>query len=346
MAKTYKVEASPVTEQAARDIKQLNKAKGYDALFLSKTITVKDNLLSAAEKKLLPKVNTTKNTKLDYTNLSVYYNSQRKMPFYSAYNINLSLNTKAKRAAKFLPDPRVSADVQLDYKPFYNLIKGNKKDFDIGHMAACNEMAWGKDGQLKSLQTFFFTNTCPQAADLNEKLWNQMEQKLVTAHKGEEEGKLCVFTGPILGDADPYYTYDPTFQLALRFFKVIVFEFKDKLYSTALVMSHIELVKNLGLIIEPQKGLERLVSPVTPIDDFPYKGIFQVNLSLIKELTGFNFAWKGVSAIKVPVKYNALKTIDKKETPDIAARSINTSFEIAPAPVVDKKNPLGFVLVV
>ena len=334
--KVYPVKSKPVVVKEARSIAALNKAKGYDPLFINKTIAVKDDVLSASHKKLLPVINQKAKGRLDYTNLSVYYNTKRRVPFYSVYNIDLKLKSQGKRT-QFKEDPRFDATQQLSYDYFYNLIAHSDKDFDIGHMGGCDELAWGTNGQLKAVQTFFFPNTCPQAADLNQELWNHMERSLVTAHGDEALSKLCVFTGPVLKTTDPYYVHENTFQIPLRFFKVIVFPYNKKLYCTAMMMSHVELITNLGLIEEKEKLVERMVTPVTPLDDFPYKGIFQVSMKLLKQQTGFNFKWKGVTPIKVEESTTKLKRIDVTETPS-AARRGEAFFPVNP------NNPLGFVL--
>lgn len=322
----------------------LNNATGFSPTFITGAIPVTDDLLSPAQKSMLPLVNQKQRGKLDYTNLSVYYHTGRKVPFYSAYNINLACKGKSKRAAKFKPDPRFSEEEQLSYKKFYNLVKGSDKDFDIGHMAGCDEMAWDDDAQLKSLQTFFFPNTCPQAAALNQKLWNQLERKLVTAQNKQEEGKICVFTGPVIDANDPPYIHVPEFQIPMRFFKVVVFEFNQKLYATGLIMSHINIVKKLNLVdVRNRLVPARTEAVKTPIDDFPHNGIFQVNLSLIKQLTGIAFKWPGVTPLKIPVKYNAIQEIDAHETPgDLEHMPVNALRQ--PGLAHRSRNPYGFIL--
>lgn len=352
MTQAFKIKSDTASESAANTLAALNATSGYIPSFINpgSKVLVSDDLLTAEQKKQLPHVNK-KQGKLTYTNLSVYYNTHRRVPFYSAYNIDLSLKSQGKRASKFKPDPRFNEDQQLSYKKFYDLVKGSDKDFDIGHMAGSDEMAWDKNGQVKSLQTFFFPNTCPQAASLNQKLWNQLERKLVTAQNNKEEGKICVFTGPVIDKDDPYYKHESTFQLPMRFYKVIVFEYKGKMYATALVMSHVNIVKELGLMTEKKETLRlnrtRLIE--SPIDDFPHRGIYQVNVELVSKLTGINFSWAGVSPVEVPVKYNTLKNIDENETPgDLAEKGVRRNAHESFGTNVSETtatNPYGFVLV-
>lgn len=352
MAKKHPVVSDPYSAKDARSPEALQKAKGFNKTFVNKTIPIDPDLLTKKQKVLLPVVNKKEKGPLNYTGNSVYYNTARMLPFYSAYNIDLDRGSAGKRAPKFIRDKRIDETLQLNYKDFYDLKKGSAEDFDIGHMAGCDEMAWEKDGQLKSLQTFFFPNTSPQAAILNQKLWNAMERALVSAQKGE--GKVAVFTGPIMAEDDPVYTRVKTFQVPLRFFKIIVFQYQQQLYSTALVMSHIEIIKSLGLIEEtPRMENMKLVVTPSPVDDFPYTGIFQVNVSMVSKLTGIKFSWPNVKPVKVPVKYNTLANIDLNETPADARKNdprrtgletmslksaVNLRFD-------DATNPYGFYLV-
>src|ERR1700741_1734936 len=111
-----------------RSITTLNNCEGYDSLFIDNIKGIKSDLLSKENKSLLPKVNDSKRDALHYTNLSVYTNTKRKMPFYVAYNIDGEGKKKVIRDLDFIPEPRVSADDQLN-DGFYKLRKGKGKGF-------------------------------------------------------------------------------------------------------------------------------------------------------------------------------------------------------------------------
>src|SRR6478752_540063 len=105
------------------------------------------------------------------SNWSVLYHSTRRVPFVSAYNIDGNKKKEGiKRANKFRADPRIDPSIQLSQKGFYDLITG-KTEFEIGHMAANNEMAWGTNAQAQAYQTFHFPNSVPQAENLNTGIW-------------------------------------------------------------------------------------------------------------------------------------------------------------------------------
>lgn len=61
-------------------------------------------------------------------------------------------------------------------------------------------------------------------------------------------------------------------------------------------------------------------------------------MKLLKQQTGLNFKWKGVTPIKVEESTTKLKRIDATETPSEARRGATLLVPINP------NNPLGFVL--
>ena len=66
--------------------------------------------------------------------------------------------------------------------------------------------------------TFHFTNCSPQHANLNQKIWVDLEDYLLD-HAQEDDVRLTVFTGPVFKDDDPTYR---GVQLPRRFWKVAV----------------------------------------------------------------------------------------------------------------------------
>jgi hypothetical protein len=63
-------------------------------------------------------------------------------------------------------------------------------------------------------------------------------------------------------------------------------------------------------------------------------------MKLLKQQTGLNFRWKGVTPIKVEESTTKLKRIDATETPSDARRGLVAETE----KLVNLHNPLGFVL--
>jgi endonuclease G len=262
---------------------------------------------------------------LNYTNLSVLYHADRRVPFLSAYNIDGGKKMSGiKRASSFKPDPRIEEAIQLSQKGFYDL-KKDITEFEIGHMAANNEMAWGDDAQLKAYQTFHFPNSVPQAERLNTGIWKALESYIVDEATTLRNKKICVFTGPLLRDDDPAYVADPNFQIPLLFYKVIIFPTSRGLRSTAFMMSHERKMEEDNLFL-----LSRLEGPFRPLEaakkpffkDFKYRKVFQVNIKYLEEHTGLNFTWKDVRHVKVPDdKQQVMKIRKVSDAGDAAAAS-------------------------
>lgn len=291
--------------------------KGYSDTFIDKNIKIDiEKIIPAAARKLLPKVEGNTKGILNYTNLSVLYNSQRKLPFFAAYNIDGSVKKAVKRTG-FKPDPRIDQQIQLSQKGFYDL-RTDITEFEIGHMAANNEMAWGSDAQFQSYQTFHFPNSAPQAENLNTGIWKTLEAYIIAEAANIQDNKrICVFTGPLLRENDPLYAKDEDFKIPLLFFKIIVFATTKGLFSTGFLMSHEQRMIELGMLAKSGlvRGMREISRKAEPaFTDFKYKHVFQVNINYLEEQTGLNFTWPGVKPIAVPNDKNQIKKIGKIKT--------------------------------
>ena len=314
---------------------------GYQPDFIDPAFPVSvDTIVPKKLRTCLPKVEGNANGKLHYAGLSVLYNCDRKLPFVSAYNIDGSKKSSTvKRASKFRSDPRIPADIQLG-EDFYDLRKTGETEFEVGHMAANNEMAWGKAAQLQSYQTFHYPNSVPQAERLNTVIWKSLETYITKeAATVKNNKRIAVFTGPVLMDNDPAYVEDPSFQIPLLFYKVIVFMHPKGVFSTAFVMSHEERLKELGMFIVP-KRIGRKAAEEKYFEDFPYKKVFQINVGTLENLTGLNFTWKGVKKLKLPVDKNqVLKIRSIKDAADAKENSkgIVSKKMLTAQPLTDKE---------
>lgn len=286
------------------NITVLKACKGYQPKFVDGKTHVDLNVLNTAQQKLLPTVSGNAHKLLNYTNLSVWYNKQRKVPFVAAYNVDGSQKKEVARASSFQADPRIAKTIQLDEKEFYALVT-NLTEFEIGHMASHNEMAWGDtlNSKVRSHQTFHYTNSVPQVEKLNSGLWSKLESYVIKESQQSGSQKINVFTGPMLKDTDPVYVFDKHFKVPLFFFKIVVFLHEGQLYSTGYVMSQYKRALELGLIPAKTKPvLERkaLIEVPEPFSDYNHKEVFQVNIDLIENYTGLNFNWPKVARVEVP----------------------------------------------
>lgn len=334
---------STTKETALEEITLLS-CKGFEPKFINgKTNISLTKILSKPLKAVLPKVKGNKKGLLNYTNLTIAYDSERKIPYFAAYNLDGSLvDKKTVRLNRFLPDPRIGLDLQLN-KNFYAAEKGIT-EFAVGHMASHKEVSWGKDSQTKSYQSFFYPNSVPQAVRLNSGLWKSLETYIIEeTSEIDQNKKICVFTGPFILKNDPIYIHDETFRIPILFFKVIIFSTEKGLFSTAFVMSHEERIKELNLIKPTLKGgFAR--EEISEFADFKYKKVFQVNISLLEESTGLKFSWSGVKPIKVQNSINQLKIIKSIKDANDAGNQLKNSNKLTPQLLAIKIGKMNIIL--
>lgn len=293
----------------------LLKCEGFNPAFIDPGTRISiTRTLSPEYRTVLPDVEGNAKKLLHYTNLSVLYHAERRVPFLSAYNIDGGKKIKGiKRASSFHPDPRLDASVQLSQEGFYDLRK-DITEFEIGHMAANDEMAWGTDAQLKAYQTFHFPNSVPQAERLNTGIWKSLESYIIgEAASMKQNKRISVLTGPVLRPDDPQYNRDPDFRIPLLFFKVIIFPTPLGLRSTAFLMSHEQrMIEQRMFLTSPLEMLESGEGVGIPhFNDFKYRKVFQVGLTLLEDLTGLNFSWPGVKRVRIPDDKQLVQKIRK-----------------------------------
>lgn len=150
----------------------------------------------------------------------VSYNFEHRVPnwvFYQLSSENLKLSC-AKRKDDFKPDPLLVNAVL----PAVNGSDYKRTGFDRGHMAPSGDFRW--DPQLDN-ETFFMSNMCPQTANLNQKAWNSLEDRI--RKWACAFGELKIYTGPLLKEGLP--RLNSCVSIPEEFFKVIVY-FKDGKY--------------------------------------------------------------------------------------------------------------------
>ncbi|MDI3288746.1 DNA/RNA non-specific endonuclease [Polyangium sp. 15x6] len=201
---------------------------------------------------------------LRYTNFSVVMNKTRRMPFFTAVNIDGGSRLALPRSRdKWSYDPRLPAEWQTGPSVYAN------NDLDRGHMVRRLDPVWGADAKKANDDTFHFTNACPQHKDLNQKVWNDLED-YVLDNAGAHELRVCVFTGPVLDAEDPEYR---SVQLPRQFWKVVAMVRDDEtkeLSVTAYMLSQASMITDL---------------------EFAYGQFrtYQVSVEEIEQLTGLDF---------------------------------------------------------
>jgi endonuclease G, mitochondrial len=203
---------------------------------------------------------------LPYTHFSIVMCQSRGLCYYTAVNIDGNQSVNLRRSGSWFLDPRIPANAQNGNELY------NNNNLDRGHMVRRLDPVWGSAAIAKTANndTFFYTNSCPQHAQLNQGNWNDLEDHILN-NADERNLKISVFTGPVLTESDPEYR---GVKIPLDFWKIVVMVKSDnKLSATGYMLT--------------QKNLT---------DDFEAPGFafgefrtYQVPIARIERTTGLNF---------------------------------------------------------
>ena len=215
--------------------------RGYDADFLGQRVNLpklSPSQISIASK-LIPAPDS---YLLNYHHFSLAIHSKRRLPFFTAVNIDGKQSRRLRREDdSWHFDPRIPREHQIGH----GLYDGNELDY--GHLVRRLDPAWGSDlsvAKLANDDTFHFTNCAPQHAGFNRNkmTWAGLEDYLLKSAIAMNL-RLCVFTGPILNDADPEYR---GIQIPLRYWKVaVMLKASGQVSATAYVLDQSELLKTM-----------------------------------------------------------------------------------------------------
>lgn len=127
---------------------------------------------------------------ISYSAYEVMYNPEYKIPRWVRYELLASETDGvwSRKGLKFTPDPSVSFPQADDYD-----YRGS--GWSRGHMAPAADFKWSSTAMI---ETFYFTNCCPQNIELNSGQWNTLEKKV--RDWANRYGSLTVYTGPIVLD--------------------------------------------------------------------------------------------------------------------------------------------------
>ncbi|RYE56228.1 MAG: DNA/RNA non-specific endonuclease [Sphingobacteriales bacterium] len=259
---------------------------GYKEYFLSDDIEVKVSLpqLNTDQSKDLV-VDNEENEIIHYINYSLQLSATHKFPYYTAANIDGKLFKKISRKDNWRKDPRVLAEMQFG-KELYAPPQSN---FDRGHMTKREDVQWGKNEGIAlnaADATFYYTNSVPQHQDLNRDIWRNLEDYILHKEAKQKTLRICVFTGPVLSDENPYLVFpieDNLVRIPVLFWKVVVFQKEDgNLCRVGFMMSQNRLLIEHGIVDEYE-------STSTDSDlfmQFDDAETYQVNISLIEQFSG------------------------------------------------------------
>jgi endonuclease G len=145
-----------------------------------------------------------------YKGYTAHFNKELHIPNCVTYEITAAeARGKRDRSGNFERDESVTGCPNWwDYRD---------SGYDRGHMAPAGDMKWDEEAMN---ETFYLTNVCPQDADLNAGMWNDIEIKV--REWARRDKSLIVITGPILGKNPEIIGQDMDIAVPDAFFKVIL----------------------------------------------------------------------------------------------------------------------------
>lgn len=171
------VKESPKPVSGYTDFRNPSKKTSQD-----NTVSVPVNAPKKAQDKEYPIIT--------YSAYEVMYNPEYKIPRWVRYELLASETDGvwSRKGLKFTPDPSVSFPQAEDYD-----YRGS--GWSRGHMAPAADFKWSSTAMIES---FYFTNCCPQNLELNSGQWSTLEKKV--RDWANRYGSLTVYTGPIVLD--------------------------------------------------------------------------------------------------------------------------------------------------
>ena len=115
----------------------------------------------------------------------------------------------------FKTDPRLERDQQANN----DLYRGN--DLDRGHLIRRLDPCWGTSDTAKQANrdSNFYTNIGPQHKDLNQKVWLDLEDHILS-NTDDENAKISVFVGCVFDEDDPPHV-ETGIKVPMGFWKVV-----------------------------------------------------------------------------------------------------------------------------
>jgi len=267
---------------------------------------------------------------LEYDHYSVIMNKERRLPFFSACNIDGTATSTVDRSGDFKPEERLATEFQTG-NDFYT---GRGNIFDKGHMTKFEDVMWGtKDPDALEQfgkNTFWYPNSAPQHFSLNRGMWSCLEKYILDTETDSLNLKICMFTGPALLANDPSLTAMVSgreYKVPMHFWKVVIYLHNRKLHGVGFIMSHSTLVRSSGQVkrnrVVEMFSRVRGIMNEPPYMDYKHSEPYQVQVEFISELTGLDFNYDGIvfpfkKSRREELIYNEVDIVKTKKTKDLS----------------------------
>ena len=125
---------------------------------------------------------------ISYSGYEVMYDPKYKIPKWVKYEL-MSIETDgpySRKGLDFCQDPSANLPQADDYDY-------KNSGWSKGHMAPAADFKWSRQAMIES---FYYTNCCPQNQSLNSGQWNTLEKKV--REWANRYGSVTVVTGPLV----------------------------------------------------------------------------------------------------------------------------------------------------
>lgn len=269
---------------------------GYKPVFLGKQFKVNLPQPGPVGKTDLARIEGSRSYIIRYPHHSVVLSKKRKFPWFTAVNIDGSKFRQVDRKSLFPGgSDRWEVDQRVqDFQWGPELYNVPHSDFDRGHLVKREDPQWGDSEEAATeaaRSTFYYANCVPQVADLNQRVWRNLEDYILKKESASNKLKVNVFTGPVLSDEDPIFV-NPVrgedVQIPGMFWKVVYYTSDGKTMSrVAFLMGQTQLLLERN-IARPREDLEALPGPRF-FNRFEDAATYQVNVGTVENLTGLTF---------------------------------------------------------
>ncbi len=266
---TDKTEDFDTQEQngGTTDPSPTEKTAGFDTRFLPLPLN-------------LPKVPDESSPLLHYQHFSIAMNPARRMPYYTAVNIDAEGYNRLKNeipsrkeigADRWILDKRIPRTMQVPASFYVN------NDFDIGHMVRREDVLWGdtvEQAIIANNDTFHLTNATPQHKDFNRSAlrWKGLEDYALRNAR-QHNLRVSVFSGCIFADSDRKHR---DVQIPGKFWKILVMtKANGEPSATGYIVQQDDLIEDIT-----ERGV-----------GFQYEQFktYQVPIAQIEQATGLRF---------------------------------------------------------
>lgn len=149
------------------------------------------------------------------TGYTVSFNDEWLMPNWVAWELTPErVDGKVKRSDIFTPDPHLPEKLRVEHRDY------SRSGYDRGHMAPAGDMKWD---ELAMQESFYMSNMCPQAPNLNKGDWKELEE---ACRKWTQQHRTSVYIacGPIVEQGKRHKRIGQSYKVTVpdAFFKVVM----------------------------------------------------------------------------------------------------------------------------